>query len=213
MPHATTFTLPEPERAARLPPVSERVILLDDDGRATGTAPKAEVHHGATPLHLAFSCYVFDAADELLVTRRSAAKRTFPGVWTNSFCGHPVPGERMTDAVHRRARQELGIDLDALRLVLPGFRYRAEQDGLVENEMCPVFCAWGRIADATPDPFEVDEVRGVAWSSFSAAVRAGSWPGVSPWCREQVDALHALGADPSGWPTGDERGLPAAATV
>src|SRR5437868_2928196 len=86
----------------------EDVVLLDDEGRPCGRAPKAEVHHRNTPLHLAFSCWLLDADGRTLLTRRSAAKRTWPGIWTNSFCGHPAPGEEVEAAVHRRARDELG---------------------------------------------------------------------------------------------------------
>ena len=120
----------------------EQVVLLDEDGHDIGAAPKAEVHHADTPLHLAFSCYVFDEAGRFLVTQRARHKPTFGGVWTNSACGHPAPGEPIEDAVRRRVEQEIGVTLDDLWLVLPRFRYRAVMDnGVTENEMCPVFVA------------------------------------------------------------------------
>ncbi|GAA4873732.1 isopentenyl-diphosphate Delta-isomerase [Actinomycetospora straminea] len=189
----------------------EEVVLLDESGAVAGSAAKADVHHDATPLHLAFSCYVFDARGELVVTRRASSKATFPGVWTNSFCGHPAPGEAMDLAVRRRARQELGIEIDGLRLVLPDFRYRAEQGGVAENEMCPVFVASTADVPGEPDPGEVDEVRTVAWAPFRDDVLAGTWPGISPWCADQVRALAPLGPDPVHWAPGDPGALPPAA--
>ncbi len=167
--------------------MTESVVLLDEDGRAAGTADKAQVHSAHTPLHLAFSCYLFDADGAVLVTQRALQKRSFPGVWTNSCCGHPAPGERIDDAVRRRVEQELGLQVTDLRLVLPRFRYRAEQDGLVENEMCPVFV--GNAGDALSiDADEVEEARWEPWGPFRAGVLDGSRE-VSSWCREQVAQL------------------------
>lgn len=187
--------------------MSEQVVLLSEAGEAIGVAPKAEVHGPETPLHLAFSCYVFDDAERLLLTRRALDKVTWPGVWTNSVCGHPAPGEDLGDAVRRRARQELGLELTDLRLVLPAFRYRAVMaDGTVENELCPVFVAHAA-GEPTPDPVEVVDAAWVPWRSLRHEVSDGSRP-VSPWCVDQVAALPEL---PWAAPAGDPALLPPAA--
>jgi isopentenyl-diphosphate delta-isomerase len=189
------------------PAEEELVILLSDDGRDIGTAPKVSVHHASTPLHLAFSCYLFDDQDRLLITQRALDKATFPGVWTNSVCGHPAPGERLADAVRRRAADELGLQVRDLRLVLPRFAYRAEMNGIVEHELCPVLV--GR-TDGQPQPqrSEVAAFEWVDWATFSADVRAGR--DVSVWCRLQVGELGSLGAGPGEWPTADAADLPPA---
>ena len=175
--------------------MDELVVLLDDDRSPVGTAAKAGVHTTETPLHLAFSCYVVDAARQLLVTRRALSKATWPGVWTNSVCGHPGPGEPVVEAVVRRARQELGLELTDVREVLPAFAYRArDATGVVENEVCPVFTAR---ADGDPqvDPAEVAEWRWVNWDDLVDAVGAAPWA-VSPWSALQVGELDAAGWRP-----------------
>lgn len=184
-------------------PTTESVVLLDETGNAVGTADKRAVHDADTPLHLAFSCYLFDGDGNVLVTRRALHKLTWPGIWTNSCCGHPGPGEDLADAVRRRVRQELGTTVADLRLVLPGFRYRAEMDGVVENEMCPVFVATAA-AQVRPDPEEVAEAVWEPWAAFRAGVLDGTRD-VSPWCREQVallpeDPASATAASPDGLP-------------
>lgn len=189
----------------------EHVVLLDEAGRDIGTAPKTGVHHDATPLHLAFSCYVFDADDRLLVTRRAVDKLTFPGVWTNSACGHPAPEESIVAAVRRRIRQELGLALDDVRLVLPEFRYTALMDGIRENEMCPVFVARAA-GEVRPDPAEVDDAVWVPWPEFVADVLTGRRV-VSTWCRSQVEMLDGIGPLPADWPTADPSRLPPAVRV
>src|SRR6188508_3412393 len=99
--------------------IGDSVVLLDDFGRPTGYALKEDVHHADTPLHLAFSCYLVDPTGLVLITRRALSKRSWPGVWTNSFCGHPAPGESPEEAVARRASQELGIEVAEVTSVLP----------------------------------------------------------------------------------------------
>ena len=190
----------------------ESVVLLDETGYASGTAAKAAVHHAETPLHLAFSCYLFNEAGQFLLTRRATSKLTWPGVWTNTCCGHPAPDESMAASVRRRLRQELGIGAAKLALVLPRFRYQARMDnGVVENEVCPVYAAYSDIPP-DPNPAEVGEVRWVDWEEFCAAVRAGRQP-VSPWCALQVTELAALGPRPLTWTPADAADLPPAAVL
>jgi isopentenyl-diphosphate delta-isomerase len=190
--------------------VTEHVILLDEAGNSVGVADKATVHHADTPLHLAFSCYLFGADGQLLLSRRALDKKTWPGVWTNSCCGHPAPGEALPDSVRRRMRDELGVHVTDIDLVLPRFRYRAEMpDGVVEHEMCPVFRA--RTDDQPdPNPAEVDSVRWTAWHRLVAQVSTAQLT-VSPWCRMQLAELITLGTNPADWPVADAADLPPAA--
>ena len=139
---------------------TEEVVLLDDTGQPIGTALKVGVHGPDTPLHLAFSCHVLNEFGQVLITRRALGKTTWPGVWANSFCGHPQPAEPVLDAIHRRAEYELGLELSDIELALPLFRYRAtDTSGLVENEICPVYLA---ICTTLPEPHP-REVMDFAW--------------------------------------------------
>ena len=205
--------------AGAVPPVvtgpgtEEVVVLLDEEGAAVGTAPKATVHTARTPLHLAFSAYVFGSDGHLLLTRRALDKPTFPGIWTNSVCGHPAPGEDLADAVRRRARLELGVSVVGVRLVLPGFRYRAEMDGVVENELCPVYVAWLAPGERLRlDASEVHEATWLPWGEVCEEVRFGL-RAVSPWCARQLRLLEGLGPEPRRWPAGDDSLLPPAAQL
>jgi len=167
---------------------TDLVVLLDEAGRPTGHAPRVAVHTRDTPLHLAFSCYVLDDAGRVLMTRRALGKRTWPGVWTNSFCGHPRPQEDPRAAVVRRGREELGLDLGDLTLMLPDFRYRAQDaSGVVEHEVCPVWFAVARSA-VRPDPAEVMDLAWVDVTDLGRAVAATPWA-FSPWSVLQVTAL------------------------
>jgi isopentenyl-diphosphate delta-isomerase len=193
--------------------VTEQVVLLTETGASAGVTPKATVHTTDTPLHLAFSCYLFNTDGQLLLTRRALSKPTWPGVWTNSCCGHPAPGESLTDAVLRRLQRELGVTVSEVTLVLPKFRYRAVMtNGLVENEMCPVFRAFTDTTDANPAPDEVDDAQWVDWSGLAGDVLAGR-RAISPWCLDQITELATLPADPRDWPTGDPADLPPAALI
>ncbi|WP_049822265.1 isopentenyl-diphosphate Delta-isomerase [Arthrobacter sp. H41] len=170
-------------------PATEWVVLLDEDGSPTGTQEKATVHSDSTPLHLAFSTHVYNGDGQILVTRRALSKRAWPGVWTNSFCGHPGPGESAEAAIVRRAFQELGMTVDGITPALPDFRYRAtDASGIVENEVCPVFTA---VIDGglAPSPDEVMDWKWVEPAQLVSAVSAAPWA-FSPWLTLQLPLLY-----------------------
>lgn len=172
----------------------ELVVLVDETGRAIGTMPKSAVHHGETPLHRAFSAYLFDTEGRLLVTRRAKDKATFPGMWTNTLCGHPGPDEDDGAAIARRGDFELGLEVSDLLSALPGYRYRAQFRGVVENEICPVYL--GRCTgDPAPNPTEVAEWELLEWAAFRRRqeTEGDAW---SPWCREQARLIEAAGLVP-----------------
>lgn len=167
---------------------SDDVVLLDDAGNIVGTAAKSLVHGPDTALHLAFSCHVLNSEGQVLVTRRALGKRTWPGVWTNSFCGHPRPGEPIESAVRRHADLELGLSLAALHVALPAFRYRAtDANGIVEHEVCPVYIA--RTGDEPMlNRLEVAEARWVEPGALATSLAATPWA-FSPWLVLQAPQL------------------------
>jgi isopentenyl-diphosphate delta-isomerase len=167
---------------------TEQVVLLDNDGNPIGVEDKATVHTTDTALHLAFSCHVFDASGRTLVTRRALSKKTWPGVWTNSFCGHPAPGESLEAAIARRASAELGIAVSEVELVLPDFRYRAtDASGIVENEICPVYRAV-TADEVNGNPGEVSEWQWVDPHQLTAAASAAPYA-FSPWLVWQLEQI------------------------
>lgn len=167
----------------------DHVVLLDEAGRAIGTAPKSSVHGSDTALHLAFSCHVVNAAGQVLVTRRALSKKTWPGVWSNSFCGHPRPAEPVLSAVRRHADSELGLTLTDIQLALPLFRYRAvDASGVVEYEVCPVYTAYAE-QEPVLNPSEVMDARWVDPGDLAASLQTTPWA-FSPWLVLQAQQLH-----------------------
>ena len=173
---------------------SEQIVLLNDDWQPIGVAPKLASHHASTPLHLAFSCYVFNGAGQLLITQRALSKKVWPGIWTNSCCGHPAPDEAIEAAVARRLDCELGLTVCGLTLALPRFRYRCELNGIVENECCPVYVA-KVIGEPSRNPAEVENYVWMSWRDFNSDVTHHA-DKYSEWCRLQIPLLEAGGFVP-----------------
>lgn len=168
----------------------ELVVLVDDANNPIGTADKDTVHTTDTPLHQAFSLFLFNSRKQLLLTRRAPTKKAFPGVWTNTVCGHLAPDETPVAAATRRLKEELGIDGSKIKEVAP-YRYRfADVHGVVENEICPILVGYFD-GDPKPAPDEVDDWKWVDWQDFLAEIQKN--PDVySPWSREEAEILVRL---------------------
>jgi isopentenyl-diphosphate Delta-isomerase len=165
----------------------EYVILVDKNNNEIGTAPKDTVHTKNTPLHRAFSLFLFNSKKQLLITRRAETKKTFPGVWTNSVCGHLGPGETPSNGAKRRLKDELGITGVEVKEVSP-YRYRfADKNGIVENEICPILVAYSDI-NPTINKQEVDDWKWMDWKEFLKEIHTNP-DTYSPWSREEAGIL------------------------
>jgi len=137
--------------------LTELVVLVDGGGRELGTATKLSVHVSGR-LHRAVSVFVFDGEGRMLLQRREAGKYHSGGLWSNTCCGHPRPGEPPNTAAHRRLREEMGVRCP----LVPAFSFvyrTALENGLIEHEHDEVFV--GRF-DGTPVPCP-QEVEDWSW--------------------------------------------------
>jgi isopentenyl-diphosphate Delta-isomerase len=127
---------------------SEELILVDEHDREIGSKIKSICHEGHGILHRAFSIFVFNADDELLLQQRSASKPLWPLYWSNTCCSHPRRGETMDVAVSRRLEQELGFSCPLTYLYK--FRYQADFGEIgAEHEYCWVYLGY---YDGSVDP-------------------------------------------------------------
>ncbi len=142
--------------------MSDTVILVDEDDQYVGTAEKLGVHQRGD-LHRAFSVFLFDEEGRWLLQRRHEGKYHSGGLWTNTCCSHPAPGEETGAAARRRLVMEMGIDVPIHRTFR--FQYRAELDNaLTEHEVDHVFFgSYNGVAH--PHPKEVSDWR---WIDFEA---------------------------------------------
>jgi isopentenyl-diphosphate Delta-isomerase len=137
---------------------AESLILVDDADHELGQMSKADCHAGRGVLHRAFSLFIFNSHDELLLQQRSDHKPLWPNYWSNSCCSHPRSGESMTTAIHRRLMEELGLRC-TLEFLFK-FKYQAQYDAQgAEHELCSVF--FGR--SATPVHANREEISDWRW--------------------------------------------------
>jgi isopentenyl-diphosphate Delta-isomerase len=145
----------------------EYVVLVDEHNNEIGTMEKQEAHTKAL-LHRAFSVFIFNTKNELLLQQRAFSKYHSGGLWTNTCCSHPRPGENTSDAAHRRLQEEMGFDCELSEKF--SFLYQTPFDnGLSEHELDFVFTG---VFNGTPhlNPTEVAAYRWITLSTLEQEV-------------------------------------------
>ena len=177
--------------------MAEAIIVVDEYDEVLGSMSKLEAHTGAGTYHRAFSVMLFDTSGRLLLQKRASSKITFPSVWANSCCSHPLHSEEEMDlhdsmgvkrAAIRKLSQELGIKesqlpLDSFQFVTR-MRYQARQDAIwIEREVDHCLVFHGDV-DVVPNSNEVDEIRWVNPEQLEEMLIADDPENViAPWFR------------------------------
>lgn len=124
---------------------TSRVILVDENDNMTGVMEKLQAHAEAR-LHRAVSVFIVNSGGEWILQKRALDKYHSQGLWTNTCCTHPAPGESAHDSARRRLREEMGLDCELTELF--SFIYREDVgNGLTEHEYDHVFAG---VTDAIP---------------------------------------------------------------
>lgn len=160
--------------------------LVDEDGRTIGTAEKLSAHLAPGRLHRAFSVFLFDDHGRLLLQRRALGKYHSPGVWSNTCCGHPYPGEPPFAAAARRTGEELGVAPALLREAgTVRYNHPDPLSGLVEQEYNHLFVGMVRAA-LRPDPEEIEETAFVTPAELGELRRGAPF---SAWFMTVLDTV------------------------
>ena len=183
----SSATLPSPNGSASPAQAPEPIMLelVDEDGVTIGTAEKLSAHQAPGRLHRAFSVFLFDDEGRLLLQRRALGKYHSPGVWSNTCCGHPYPGEPPFVAAARRTAEELGA-APALMREAGRVRYNHPDpaSGLVEQEYNHLFV--GLVRDPLrPDPEEIGETLYATPAELARLREDGTF---SAWFQTVLDA-------------------------
>jgi isopentenyl-diphosphate Delta-isomerase len=117
--------------------LKEEVILVDATDAQVGVMEKLEAHRKGL-LHRAFSVFIFNSKNEMLLQKRAAEKYHSPGLWTNACCSHPRPGENTLNAAKRRLKEEMGLETE-LNFKTSFIYKTAFDNGLTEHEFDHIY--------------------------------------------------------------------------
>lgn len=153
-----------------LKPTKEQVILVDANDQEIGVSEKHAAHQGIPHRHRAFSVFTFNNKGQTLIQRRALGKYHSPGLWANTCCGHPRPGEDIAQAAQRRTFEELGFTPQVTPITKVCYTLKLERD-LWELEYTHVFHDYSQ-GYIEPNPEEVCEYKWISPDDLERDVRA-----------------------------------------
>jgi isopentenyl-diphosphate delta-isomerase len=143
-----------------------QLIIVDENDNEIGYGEKLDCHTHKVNLHRAFSIFIFNNRKELLIQQRSSNKLLWPFYWSNTVCSHPLKGEMLLDAAHRRLQEEVGLSNKLIYLFK--FQYFAEYLNIgSEFELCSVFIG-KQNGQITIDPNEISDYKYVSLDFLQA---------------------------------------------
>ncbi|WP_405884246.1 isopentenyl-diphosphate Delta-isomerase [Streptomyces sp. NBC_01136] len=174
--------------------------LVDEDGNTIGTAEKLAAHQPPGQLHRAFSVFLFDEHGRLLLQQRALGKYHSPGVWSNTCCGHPYPGEAPFAAAARRTYEELGVSPSLLAEAgTVRYNHPDPESGLVEQEYNHLFVG---MVQSSPHP-DPEEVGDSAFVTAAELMERHAKDSFSAWFMTVLDAarpaIRELTGPSAGW--------------
>ncbi|MFD7552645.1 isopentenyl-diphosphate Delta-isomerase [Streptomyces sp. NPDC059578] len=174
--------------------------LVDEDGATIGTAEKLSAHQAPGQLHRAFSVFLFDEQGRLLIQQRALGKYHSPGVWSNTCCGHPYPGEAPFAAAARRTFEELGVSPSLLAEAgTVRYNHPDPASGLVEQEFNHLFVG---MVQQLPQPDDT-EVGDTAFVTSEELLARHEKDPFSAWFMTVLDAarpaVRELTGPSAGW--------------
>tara|TARA_R110002110_G_scaffold415856_3_gene658463 strand:+ start:41810 stop:42406 length:597 start_codon:yes stop_codon:yes gene_type:complete len=159
---------------------NEKLILTDKFDCEIGFADKKKCHNMPGVLHRAFSIFLFNHQNQVLIHKRSPQKKLWPNYWTNSCCSHPRKGENLEQAIRRRLSEELGLTCSLQYMYK--FIYQARYKNIgAEHELCHVY--FGKTSQKPmPNPNEISEMKWISIPDLSREIQENSEI-YTPWIK------------------------------
>jgi len=166
------------------------LILIDKQDNILGFEEKRKCHLGEGKTHRAFSIFILNEKNEILIQKRAKGKMLWPGFWANTCCSHPRKGEGYAEAVQRRLKEEMGIQA-SLKFVFK-FYYQAKYKNIgSENELCSVFTGKYENDLIQPNPEEIEEWKWIKISELKKDIKKN--PNIyAPWFKIEMEKIEEI---------------------